>query len=227
MKSTRNHIRLLPAVIAMAGILLAVKTVGFAIDARAADDAAQTPAQTEAQTPPPAVAQTPDPAADDSETASASEVDVLTSLSKRRAELDAQAKDIANQQALLDAAEKRVDGKIADLKTLQTHIEDMLGQRDAAAQKQLDALVKTYSAMKPRDAARIFNTLDDSVLLSVAGEMKPDVLSAVLAAMSPDAAEKLTVKLANRTKDPSPAPVAETTTTPASPAQPAPQQAGG
>lgn len=233
MKTIRKNIRLLPAVIAMAGMLLAVKTVGFAIDARAADDSAQ--AQTQADTPSPAdtaqaaaPAASTDPAADDPESASASEVDVLTSLSKRRAELDAQAKDIANQQALLNAAEQRVDGKIADLKALQSHIEDMLGQRDAAAQKQLDALVKTYSAMKPHDAARIFNTLDDSVLLSVAGEMKPDVLGAVLAAMSPDVAEKLTVKLANRTKDPVPPSVAQTVTTPPAPAaQPSPQQAGG
>ena len=242
MSAVRKHFRLLPAVIAMAGVLLAVKSVGFALDARAADEAAQ--AQTQADTQPPADAaqsaeatDSADPAADDSETASASEVDVLTSLSKRRAELDARAQDIANQQALLDAAEKRVDGKIADLKALQANIQDMLGQRDAAAQKQLDALVKTYSAMKPKDAARIFNTLDEAVLLSVAGEMKPDVLGAVLAAMSPDAAEKLTVKLANRTKDPAPPTVAQTTTTPpapapaapaqSAPAQSAPQQAGG
>jgi flagellar motility protein MotE (MotC chaperone) len=213
----RKHIRLLPAVIAMTGMLLAVKSVGFAIDARAADNSAQT--QSEVQTPPPAET---DPALDDSETASASEVDVLTSLSRRSAQLDTQAKDIANRQVLLDAAEKRVDGKIADLKALQSHIEVMLGERDAAAQKQLDPLVKTYSAMKPRDAARIFNTLDESVLLSVAGEMKPDVLGAVLAAMSPDAAEKLTVKLTNRTKNP--ATVAQAATTPPAPA---PQQAGG
>ncbi len=217
MKKLTRHLRLLPAVIAVAGMLLAVKSVGFAIDARAAADGAQT--QADVQPPPPADTKPADPVAEDSETASASEVDVLTSLSKRRAELDARAQDLANRQALLDAAEKRVDGKIADLKALETHIEDMLGQRDAAAQKQLDALVKTYSAMKPRDAARIFNTLDEHVLLSVAGEMKPDVLGAVLAAMSPEAAEKLTVKLANRARPEAAAP-AETA---AAPAPPAPQ----
>jgi len=201
MKGLRKHLRLLPAVIATVGMVLAVKSVGFAIEARAQDSAAQA----DAQAPAPAAQAAPSDAADasdDSENASASEVDVLTSLSKRRAELDARAADLSNREALLEAAEKRVDAKIADLKSLQTQIQQMLGQRDAEAQKQLDALVKTYSSMKPKDAARIFNTLDDHVLLAVAGEMKPDVLGAILAAMSPDAAEKLTEKLADRLKMP-------------------------
>jgi flagellar motility protein MotE (MotC chaperone) len=234
MKTIRKHLRLLPAVIAMAGMLLAVKSVGFAIEARADDTAA--PAQAAAQAPAPApqtTAQT-DPAADDSESASASEVDVLTSLSKRRAELDSREQDIANREILLQAAEKRVDGKIADLKTLQSQIEQLLGQRDAAAQKQLDALVKTYSSMKPKDAARIFNDLDDQVLLAVAGEMKPDVLASVLAAMNPDAAQKLTLKLADKLKLPEeaappapPPPVAQTNTAAPAPDAPAPKPAGG
>ena len=121
-----------------------------------------------------------------------------------------------------------MDGKIADLKQLQSQIQQLLGQRDDAAQKQLDALVKTYSSMKPKDAARIFNSLNDGVLLAVAGQMKPDVLGAILAAMNPDAAQKLTVKLADRLKLPAevatdappaaaPAPVTQIAATPVAP----------
>jgi hypothetical protein len=61
----------------------------------------------------------------------------------------------------------------------------------------MKSLVKTYSAMKPKDAARIFNNLADDVLISVARAMKSDVLAAILANMNADAAQKLTVKLAN------------------------------
>ncbi|HEV2563179.1 MAG TPA: hypothetical protein VGT78_13655 [Rhizomicrobium sp.] len=192
MKTIIKHLRLLPAVIATAGMLLAVKSVGFAIEARAQDNIAQ-PAPAAAE----ATAQA-DPAQDNSENASAAEVDVLTSLSKRRAELDAREQDLAMRANLIAAAEQRVDGKIDNLKQLQTQIEQLLGQRDAAAQKQLDGLVKTYSSMKPHDAARIFDALNETVLLAVASEMKPDVLGSILAAMQPDAAQKLTVKLANR-----------------------------
>ncbi len=181
---------------------------------------------------------TPDPAADDSGTASTGEVDVLTSLSKRRAELDAREQDLTMQANLIAAAEKRVDDKIAQLKTLQSQMQTLMGQRDAAQQKQLNALVKTYSSMKAKDAARIFNDLDDEVLLSVAQLMKPDVLGAILANMEADNAQKLTVKLANRLKPPTPtqlaslapaAPAAATTpvatTAAAAPANAEPQPA--
>lgn len=204
MKAILKHLRLLPFVIVIGMGLLVVKGAGLVMVARAADAGATSPPAT--TTDATAATTSSDPAGDDAETASAGEVDVLTSLSKRRAALDAREQDLAMQTNLIAAAEKRVDDKIAALKALQTQMQALLGQRDAAEQAQLNALVKTYSSMKPKDAARIFNTLDDDVLLNVAQLMKPDVLGAVLANMEADAAQKLTVKLANRLKPPAPAP---------------------
>ena len=60
-------------------------------------------------------------------------MDVLTSLSKRRAELDARERELNMQANLIAAAEKRVDAKIAQLKTLQSPDQTPAGQRDAAA----------------------------------------------------------------------------------------------
>jgi flagellar motility protein MotE (MotC chaperone) len=118
------------------------------------------------------------------------------------------------RENLMTAAEKRVDGKITELKSLQAQIQALLGQRDAQQEKQMAALVKVYSAMKPRDAARIFAELGDGVLIPVAGAMKPDALAPILAAMPPDAAQKLTQKLAGRFATPEPK-LASATPTPA------------
>jgi len=95
-------------------------------------------------------------------------------------------------------------------------------------QKQVDSLVKTYSSMKPRDAARIFNNLDDAVLVPVAGQMKPDVLAAILAQMQSEPAQKLTVKLADRLKladPPAAVPPAPPQALQTASVQPAPTQA--
>lgn len=143
-----------------------------------------------------------DPATEETRSDSAAEVDVLSSLAKRRAALDARAADIEMRAQVLAAAEARIDDKIATLKQLQDHIGALLGERGTVEKQQLAALVKTYSAMKPRDAARIFNSLDDSVLIPVAQAMKSDALAPVLAAMNPEAAQKLTIKLADRIKLP-------------------------
>jgi flagellar motility protein MotE (MotC chaperone) len=121
------------------------------------------------------------------------------------------------RENVLAAAERRVDNKIAELQALQVGIQKLLGQRDVEEQKQIDSLVKTYSAMKPRDAARIFDTLDDEIRVTVAQKMKADVLAPVLAAMEAEEAQKLTRKLADRLKVTPPV-----LTPPPAPAAPAP-----
>lgn len=199
-KQILKHLRLFPAVIALGAILLAVKGFGLAHEARAQSLSGPASATVQGHATP-----RPDPAADDPDTSSA-EVDVLTSLSKRRTALDSREHELATREILIEAAERRVDDKIASLKGLQAQIQALLTQRDDTQQKQMDALTKTYSSMKPRDAARIFNNLNDEVLIGVAGQMKPDVLGAILGQMQADAAQKLTVRLANRTKLPDPQP---------------------
>jgi flagellar motility protein MotE (MotC chaperone) len=193
-KSRSRFLRLLPGVALVCTGLLVLKTSGLVHDAFAVEGA---PAAGDATAPAPQSVNQ-DFAGSDAQMNSASEVDVLTSLSKRRAAMDARETEIQAEANVLAATEARVDAKIAQLKQLQASIAGLLTQRDTAQEKQVAALVKTYSAMKPKDAAGIFNSLDDSVLLPVAEEMKSDVLAPVLAAMTPEAARKLTMKLASK-----------------------------
>lgn len=208
-----NNIRLLPVLMGACGLLLTMKAVGISEYAYAE--------ATSAATATPAPAETPKPRhdiAEDKESSSSSEVDLLTNLSKRRTELDARATELTMRENLIAAAEKRVDEKIATLKQVQDQIQKLVAQRDAEQEKQIASLVKTYSAMKPADAARIFDGLSDDILIPVASLMKSDVLAPVLAKMNSEAAQKLTVKLANRLALPDAKPV-----TVASNDQPAPQ----
>jgi flagellar motility protein MotE (MotC chaperone) len=207
----------------MGAALLALKGFDVTMEARAEAATSDAPA---AATPAPA----DDPAADDAAPGTAGEVDVLSSLAKRRTQLDAREQSLDMRENLIKAAEGRVDGKIAQLKQLQDQVQQLLGQRDDAEKAQIAALVKTYSSMKPHDAAHIFNNLDDTVLLAVASQMKPDILGAILAGMNADAAQKLTVRLANKMKIPeTPAPVpalAANTPPPTAAPQAAPAPAG-
>jgi hypothetical protein len=135
-------------------------------------------------------------------------VDVLSSLTRRRTELDARERGLDMRENLLSASEGRVDQKIAALKDLQTQIQGLLVQRDAAQDAQIKSLIKSYGpdGMKPAESAAIFNTMPDDVLLPIAKGMKPGDLGAILAKMNPEAAQKLTVKLAALLKLPEPPP---------------------
>jgi flagellar motility protein MotE (MotC chaperone) len=213
-----NHLRLLPIVMGVCGFLFAIKAVGIS-------EYAYAQATAPAQPKPAAIAKPKHDIVDDGEASSASEVDVLTSLSKRRNELDARAAELTMRENLISAAEKRVDDKIAMLKGLQDQIQKLVAQRDAEQEKQIASLVKTYSAMKPADAARIFDGLNDDILIPVASEMKPDVLAPVLAKMQASNAQKLTVQLANRLNLPDAKPTTVASNEPAAAPAPAPNAA--
>jgi len=216
-----SYFRLLPAVILVTVALLGLKGEGLIRSAWAEEQKPSSANNLLAKDTAPLAA---DPASDESGNESAAEVDVMSSLAKRRATLDTREGDIAMRAQVLQAAEARVDAKIATLKQLQDQISALVIQRDADQQKQVASLVKTYSAMKSKDAARIFNTLPDEVLVPVAQQMKSDVLAPVLAGMTADNAQRLTQKLANRLKMPETAPAVAPAPAPAIPgAAPGPQ----
>ncbi len=192
-KNWPRYLRLLPTVVIVGGALLVVNTSGLVHEAYA-----EASEQVASLTADPKAAHEDYAGGEDDQIASASEVDVVNALGKRRKELDAREGQLFIQANMIAAAEKRVDAKIAQLKTLQAQISALLVQRDDAQKAQVASLVKTYSTMKPKDAARIFNSLPDEVLVPVAHDMKSDVLALVLANMNADNAKALTVKLANK-----------------------------
>lgn len=132
---------------------------------------------------------------------SAAELEVLQSLSRRREELDSREQGIAAREALLAAAEKRIEGRIGELKALEAKLTALADKRGEEEEKRLRGLVKVYESMKPADAARIFQELNMPVLLDVAERMKEAKLGPILAQMNPQKARAMTVELAGR-RDP-------------------------
>src|SRR5579864_8661188 len=111
------------------------------------------------------------PAADP-ETLNPSEIEVLQQLAQRRTALDQRAAELDQRDVLLQATEKRIDDKITKLQELQNSIASDVQKRSAEDDARIQSLVKIYEAMKPKDAAQIFEQLDMPVLLSVFQRMK-------------------------------------------------------
>lgn len=126
---------------------------------------------------------------------SGTEIALMRELSKRRADLAARGKELDAREALVSVAEKRVEEKIKEMETLRAQVQALLGQANAAQQAQLDNLVKIYETMKPKEAARIFETMDLPILLGVVQKMKPARTAAVLSEMNPQKAKDITVAL--------------------------------
>lgn len=195
-----RFVRLLPVTVLLGTALLVTKGSGLVHEAyaQASEKVASLTNAGFANDPVPANADFA--GGEDDQIASANQVDVINALARRRKELDAREAALNTQANMIAAAEQRVDAKISQLKTLQSQIASLLTQRDDAQKAQVAALIKTYGpdGMKPAAAAAIFNTMPDDVLIPVAQGMKPGDLGQILSKMNPDAAQKLTVKLANK-----------------------------
>lgn len=133
---------------------------------------------------------------------SQTEIDVLHQLAERREKLDVREKNIAQQAALLEAAQAQLDVKIAKLKELEKSIQELVGVFEEKEKKRMDNLVKIYSNMKPKEAARLFNEMNMDLLLRLFERMKEGKSAPILALMDSAKATRLTAEMANRKKLP-------------------------
>jgi len=206
-----GSIRLLPVTIFAMSALLAVKSAELVRAAAPAPDPtpkvlAAAEAATPTGPPPPPQAAAPTPSEEPTPPVTDAERTVLLDLRQRREELDARDAALAARESVLAAAEQKVSARVAELLALQKKLEALDVARKEREDANWQGLVKLYEAMKPRDAATIFNDLDMPVLLQVVDRMKEAKAAPILAAMQPDKARDLTAKIAQmRTRRDGPA----------------------
>lgn len=130
------------------------------------------------------------------------EILVLRSLADRRKALDERESVVETREQAAAAAEQRLTDQIAELKKVETDVQALLAAMDTKRDERMTALVKTYEAMKPKDAAEIFDGMEDTLLLDIAKSMKSANLAAVMSLMQAKRAETLTRMLASLAKPP-------------------------
>lgn len=125
---------------------------------------------------------------------------ILEELGALKTEIQNKKQSLDEREVLLQVTEKRVDEKISELQALKSQIEAILGKLDQEQKDKILSLVKIYEAMKPKDAARIFDNLEMDVLIEVADHMKEARLAPIMAKMNDGKAKSLTRLMAERKK---------------------------
>lgn len=140
---------------------------------------------------------------------SPSERAILERLQTRRQELEQRAREIEIRESLLKSAEKRIEGRVEEMKATETRISTATGQKAEQDAAKFKGIITMYEGMKPKDAAKVFDRLEMSVLYEIASQIAPRKMSDILGLMQPEAAERLTVELARRAGGDKSAPMAE------------------
>ncbi|HER26285.1 MAG TPA: hypothetical protein ENI69_04170 [Rhodospirillales bacterium] len=123
------------------------------------------------------------------------EIDLLQQLAERRKVLQTRESEVEMREGLLQAAEARIEKKIAELRLYQETIEKLVKTYDDQQGAKIQSLVKIYENMKPKDAARIFEELEMDTLLLVTEGMSERKLAPIMAKMNPARATEITVEL--------------------------------
>ncbi len=148
------------------------------------------PQQLAQATPAPPVSKPVEPGPSDAERA------VLLDLRARRTTLEERSAALETREAMLAAAERKLSERVQQLTALQARLEALDQTRRERDEANWRSLVKTYEVMRPRDAAAIFNELDQPVLIQVLDRMKEAKAAPILAAMQPERARVATTELA-------------------------------
>lgn len=127
---------------------------------------------------------------------------IAQDIQQRNAAAAQQSRELQLREQMVKATENRIQ---ASLKAKQQQDaaaaapqQQAPAQATPAAPSEIDSLATIYGAMKPAKAAAVFEQLDLDVQVMVAKRMRERSTAAILAAMSPTGAAKLSMAMAGR-----------------------------
>ncbi|WP_374202196.1 MotE family protein, partial [Roseomonas sp. CECT 9278] len=127
--------------------------------------------------------------------ATAAERALLEQLRARRTEIEAREQAVVAQEIVLQATERRLARRVEELAALQQRLEALDRARTDREEAGWRGLVRTYEAMRPRDAAAIFNDLEMPVLVEIIDRMGERKAAPVIGAMRAEQARLVTAEL--------------------------------
>ncbi len=120
------------------------------------------------------------------------EIEILTQLDKRRAELENRSEKITERDQDLGRREMEMAARLTELKSLTDELRLKRDQNDRKKSGQLEQLSKVYSSMAPEEAAKLMEQLDITISLSLLQRMPEKRIAQILALMNPERALSLT-----------------------------------
>ncbi len=110
-----------------------------------------------------------------------------------------------NQMALreknLQVLETKIKGDLAKIEQALARSEEQVGIKRDLIDKNVNNLVKVYSAMKSAEAARLLEKLDEGVAILIVSRMKSKTAGSVLGKMDTKVAKRISERIAGKRPD--------------------------
>jgi flagellar motility protein MotE (MotC chaperone) len=125
----------------------------------------------------------------------AEELSFFKKLNERKAELDRREAEVAKLEEELQKQRDGIEERIKQLETMRKQISETLKGRVEHDQEKVAKLVDVYSNMKPSQASRVIETLNEDLAVTILDRMKKKNAAEILNTMSAGKARKLSEML--------------------------------
>lgn len=131
------------------------------------------------------------------------ELSFFNKLNDRKKELDLREAELNKMEEELQKQKAELDQRIQQLEAMRTEISKTLKTRVASDQEKVDKLVQFYSNMKPQQAAKVIETINEDLAVEVLDKMKKKNAADVLNLMDATKARRLSEMLTGYRRLPS------------------------
>ncbi|MBX2994344.1 MAG: hypothetical protein KF681_05970 [Bdellovibrionaceae bacterium] len=129
------------------------------------------------------------------------ELNHFAKLNERKRELDAREEELSRLEAELTAQKAELEKRMSGLETTRREISSVLEDRVKADDKKVETLVQMYSNMKPQQAAKVFEEMDEDLAVEIIGRMKKKNAAEIMNIIKPDKAKVFAEKFAGYKRD--------------------------
>lgn len=130
------------------------------------------------------------------ELTSSADEDYLFKLADRKKELDQREEELNKKSNEIAKQKTELEEKIKSLEEARAQITHMLKERIQTDSAKVDTLVQVYSNMKPIQAAKVFETLDEDLVIEILSRMKKKSAADILNLVKTDKAQVLSERYA-------------------------------
>jgi len=120
---------------------------------------------------------------------SADDADYLFKLAERKKVLDQREEDLNKLSAELEKQKVEIEKKMKELEETRTKISAVLQEKIKADDAKVESLVQMYTNMKPQQVAKVFETLDEDLVIDILSRMKKKTAADILNLIKPEKAQ--------------------------------------
>jgi len=127
---------------------------------------------------------------------------MIETIENKNRELKKREEELRLKEVRLEALEAKVRKDLEKIEKSISESKEQIGIQDEKTKKNVEALIKVYSSMKPEEAANLVEAIDEDLALKIVSGMKSKIAGQVLSKLDVKVAKRISEKLAGKREKP-------------------------